>query len=142
MKVAIASDHAGFKLKEALKAYLKSQRHETIDCGTGSEDSVDYPDLGKKVAGQVSSKAVDVGVLVCGSGIGMCMTANRYKGVRAVVINDEFDAEMSRRHNDANIACLGARKISEDAAKKLLTLWLKTPFEGGRHEKRVRKIEL
>src|SRR3989338_3882170 len=142
MKVAIASDHLGFKLKETLKVYLKSQNHEVIDCGTDSEDPVDYPDLGKKVAEHISNKAVDVGVLVCGSGIGMFMTANRYKGVRAAVINDEFDAEMSRMHNDANIACFGARKISEDTAKKLLTLWLKTPFEGGRHVKRVKKIEL
>ena len=140
MKVEIASDHAGFKLKESLRAYLQSQKHEVADMGTDSETSVDYPDFAKPVAAAVSSGDADMGVLICGSGIGMAITANRLKNVRAVVLNDELDAKASRKHNNANVACLGARKISEVAAKKLLKIWLETEFEGGRHERRVEKI--
>jgi len=142
MIIAIASDHAGFKLKESLKKSLLAQKHSVTDLGTTSEDSTDYPDFAKKIAEGISKKKADIGVLVCGSGIGMAMAANRFRGVRAAVINDEFDAEMSRRHNDANIACFAARKLSEESAKRLLALWLSTKFEGGRHEKRVKKIEI
>ncbi|MBI2342440.1 MAG: ribose 5-phosphate isomerase B [Deltaproteobacteria bacterium] len=141
MKFAIASDHAGFKMKEAVKAYLISQKYGVVDFGTDSEESVDYPDFGKLAAKDVSGKKADYGLLVCGSGIGMCMAANRFKGVRAAVINNEFDAEMSRRHNNANIACFGSRKLSNEQAIKLLDLWIKTPFEGGRHEKRIEKMD-
>lgn len=140
MKVAIASDHAGFKLKEFLKPLLKSLKHEVADYGTGSDTPVDYPDFGKLVAEAVSKNRADRGVLVCGSGIGMCMVANKFAGVRAAVLSDEFDALMSRRHNNANVACFAARKLSEDAAEKFLKIWLSTDFEGGRHEKRVKKI--
>jgi ribose 5-phosphate isomerase B len=141
MKFAIASDHAGFKMKEAIKAYLILQKFDVSDFGTNSEESVDYPDFGKLAAGGISGKKADFGVLVCGSGIGMCMTANRFKGVRAVVISNEFDAEMSRKHNNANIACFGSRRLSNEEAVKLLNLWIKTPFEGGRHEKRIEKMD-
>jgi ribose 5-phosphate isomerase B len=141
MKIAIASDHAGFKTKETIAAFLKSENLQFTDFGTSSEDSVDYPDFAKKVAKAVSGKGADMGILVCGSGIGMAMAANRFKGVRAVVINDEFDAQMSRKHNDANIACFGARKISAETAVSLLKVWLKTSFEGSRHEGRVKKID-
>lgn len=142
MKVAIASDHAGFTLKESLKSFLKSQKIDVRDYGTHSADSVDYPDFAKLVASDVSLGKADAGVLVCGSGIGMAMTANKYTGVRAVVISDEFDAEMSRKHNNANVACFGERKTPEETAVKLLKLWLDTKFEGGRHQKRVDKIKL
>lgn len=141
MKVAIASDHAGFKLKEILKPFLTSQGCNVSDLGTNSENSVDYPDFAKAVASAVSKGVANLGVLICGSGIGMCMTANKFKNIRAVVLNDEFDAEMSRKHNNANVACLGARKLSEGKAEKLLGLWLAARFEGGRHEKRIKKID-
>ncbi len=141
MKVAIASDHAGFKMKASLLPFLKSLKFNVIDLGTDSEEPVDYPDFGKKVGLMVSKKEAGMGVLICGSGIGMCMTANRYKKVRAVVIGNEFDAEMSRKHNNANIACIGARKTTVEQAKKFLKIWFETPFEGGRHEKRVEKID-
>ena len=141
MKVAIASDHAGFEMKEALKPFLTSLGLDIKDLGTNSKDPVDYPDYGKKVGACVATKKAERGVLICGSGIGMCMTANRYKNVRAVNLSDIFDAEMSRKHNDANVACLGARKTSLEDAKKMLQVWFETPFEGGRYEKRVEKIE-
>lgn len=141
MKVAIASDHAGFKMKEAVKPFLQSLNYEVLDFGTDSENPVDYPIFGKKVGQAIAAKKANLGVLICGSGIGMCMTANRYKRVRAVVIGDEFDAEMSKKHNNANVACLGARKLSAEQAIKLLRIWFATPFEGGRHEKRVEKID-
>jgi ribose 5-phosphate isomerase B len=141
MKVAIASDHAGFQTKVELDSFLRKLGHTVNDFGTDSTDSVDYPDFAKLVAKSVSSQKADVGVLVCGSGIGMAITANRFKNVRAVVVNDAFDAEMSRRHNNANVACFGARKTSVDKAKELLAIWLKTPFEGGRHEGRVKKMD-
>ncbi len=141
MKVVIASDHAGFTMKESLKLLLQSLQYEVTDLGTNSEESVDYPDFAKKVGAAVSIHKAEMGVLICGSGIGMCMAANRFKGVRAVVLNDEFDAEMSRKHNDANVACFGARKITEDSARKFLKIWLNTKFEGGRHERRVKNID-
>lgn len=141
MKIAIASDHAGFKLKEALKRSLISQKFEVVDFGTKSEEASDYPDFGKKVGIAVSSGECERGVLVCGSGIGMYISANRFKGVRAAQLNDEADARSSRAHNDANVAVFGARKIVGAEAVKLLNIWLKEPFEGGRHERRVRKID-
>jgi ribose 5-phosphate isomerase B len=141
MIIALGSDHAGFPLKETIKSHLAGKGHELRDFGAASADPADYPDYAKKVAASVASRACERGVLICGSGIGMCMAANRFKGVRAAVLHDGFDAEMSRRHNDANIACLGARRIGEDEAIGLVDKFLSTPFEGGRHEKRVAKID-
>jgi len=142
MKIAIASDHAGYELKEKLKSYLKSALScEVVDLGTGSPDSVDYPDFAHSLSAKVSNQEFEKGVLVCGSGIGMCMTANRYPGVRAVVLRVPDDATMSRLHNDANVACLGERFTPYEEAKDLLDSWLNTPFEGGRHFRRVTKIE-
>lgn len=141
MKIAIASDHAGFKLKKFLKEYLSQNGHDVLDLGTTSEDSVDYPEFGRKVAEKVAAKEAAFGVLACGSGIGMCIVANRVRGIRAVVLNDEFDAEMSRRHNDANVACLAGRKVQFDKAKQLISIWLSTAFEGGRHERRVKGMD-
>lgn len=141
MKLAIGSDHAGFTLKGLLKEYLLEKNYEVEDCGTFSDERSDYPDYAKKVAQLVRDGRVDRAVLVCGSGIGMCMTANRFNGVRAAVLRDKYDAEMSRKHNDANIACFGGRVSEEVLAKKLLDIFLSTEFEGGRHENRVKKID-
>lgn len=140
MLIAIASDHAGFALKEALKQRLAQSGHEVKDFGTHSEERCDYPDFAGPAAAMVDSDDADFGVLVCGSGIGMCIAANRYPNVRAAVLKDEFDAEMSRRHNDTNVACFGGRQIATDRAEALLDLFLATPFDGGRHEARVDKL--
>jgi ribose 5-phosphate isomerase B len=142
MRLAIGSDHAGFELKEILKDYLSSKNIEVKDCGPFNDERSDYPDYGKKVAQLVHDGEVEMAILVCGSGIGMCMTANRFSGVRAVVLRNKYDAEMSRKHNDANIACFGGRVSDESSAKELLDLFFATEFEGGRHEDRVKKIEL
>ncbi|MFA4972270.1 MAG: ribose 5-phosphate isomerase B [bacterium] len=141
MKIAIGCDHAGFTLKEKLKERLAKQGHEIFDLGTNSPDRCDYPDYAGPVAAAVADKKAERGVLVCGSGIGMCMAANRHLFVRAAVLHDEFDAEMSRRHNNANVACLAARKPDHDAQMRLLDIFLKTPFDGGRHEARVAKLD-
>jgi len=142
MKISIGSDHAGFALKEVLKRHLAGLGHELTDCGAFSADRTDYPDFAKKVAEGVSSGDSERGVLVCGSGIGMCITANRFRGVRAVVLRDERDAELSRSHNDANVACFGERFTKSGDAAGFLDLFMSTPFEGGRHEARVAKMEL
>lgn len=141
MKIAIASDHAGFTYKEFLKKYLEEQGHAVTDCGPSSDERCDYPDFGAKVAKLVSNGTAERGFLVCGSGIGMCMVANRYKGVRAAVLRDENDAILAREHNDANVACFGSRVTSIENVKTLADIFLKTPFGGGRHKVRVEKIE-
>lgn len=141
MKIAIAADHAGVTLKDALKSYLESENITVIDFGTNNSDSVDYPDFAHLVADAVASGSAERGVLVCGSAIGMAISANRHHGVRAAVIRDGYDARMSREHNDANVACFGARVTPIEQAKELLRLWLTIPFEGGRHQKRVNKID-
>lgn len=142
MLIALASDHAGFKLKEKIKRHLSDKGHEVKDLGPSSLDRCDYPDYGFAAAKAVAGGEASFGVLVCGSGIGMCMVANRVKGVRAAVLRDRFDAEMSRRHNDANVACFGERWAGSGNALELLDLFLSTEFEGGRHEARVKKIDL
>lgn len=142
MKIAIGSDHAGFNLKEKIKKRLSNEGHNVEDCGAFSDERSDYPDLAKEAASRVSDGHAERGVLVCGSGIGMCMAANRYPKVRAVVVRDERDAEISRRHNDANVACIGSRVTPDEYAVKLIVLFLETPFDGGRHSARVAKIEL
>jgi ribose 5-phosphate isomerase B len=142
MKIALASDHGGYELKEELKTYIeKSSKFEVNDFGTDSEESVDYPDFAHKVANEVENGKADFGVLVCGSGIGMSMAANRHKGVRAVVLHDKYDAEMSRLHNNANVACLGGRVTPVERAKELLGIFFETAFEGDRHVRRIQKIE-
>lgn len=141
MKIAMGSDHAGFELKEMLKDYLQKSGHEVDDCGAPSAERSDYPDYARPVAKAVAEGAADRAVLVCGSGIGMCIAANRVKGVRAAVIRDQFDAEMSRKHNDANIACFGERVSDFGLVCKLLDVFLVTEFEGGRHADRVMKID-
>lgn len=141
MRIALAADHAGFKLKEIVKEHLSKGGHDVADLGAHSEERCDYPGFARGVAAKVSGGFADFGVLVCGSGIGMCMAANRVQGIRAAVIRDLFDAEMSRKHNDANVACLGGRVTKSSEALGLLDIFLSTPFEGGRHEARVRQID-
>lgn len=142
MKIAIASDHAGFQYKEALKEFIVALGFEVTDFGPDSEDSIDYPDFAHLIAEKISKNIYEKGLLICGSGIGMAMAANKHINVRAAVLRDSFDAEMSRKHNNSNIACLGARATSLEDCKKLLEIWFNTSFEGGRHEKRVSKIDI
>ncbi|MBI4834369.1 MAG: ribose 5-phosphate isomerase B [Planctomycetes bacterium] len=152
MKIAIGSDHAGWQVKEKIKAYLKTLRksrrssgHRFLakvrDFGAYSEESVDYPDYAYKVARAVAQKKFTFGILVCGSGMGMCIAANRIKGVRAANCYDKTTAELSRRHNNANLLCLGARLIPMNKIKAIIKVWIATPFERGRHERRVKKLK-
>lgn len=137
----IASDHAGFRLKETLKSYLNSQGHQVQDLGTDSEESVDYPDYALKVVGHIKAEQDSVGILICGTGIGMSIAANRHPGVRAAVCNEGVrSAVLARQHNNANILCLGARLIDEKIALETLQAFIDTPFEGGRHQRRVDKL--
>lgn len=140
LKVAIGSDHAGFSLKTKIIEYLNEQQIDVIDCGTMSTDSVDYPDFAKKVAESVSQSEVEKGILVCGSGIGVSIVANKVKGVRAALCMNAEMAELSRLHNDANILCLGERLVDSKDAINIVYTWLNTDFEGGRHQRRVDKI--
>jgi len=141
MKIAIGSDHAGFKLKETVKEFLKTSGIEVIDFGTHSEESTDYPDFAFPVAEAVAKKEFDFGILICSTGIGMSITANKVAGIRAALCNDLFTANYSKEHNDANILCMGGRIIGEGLAKAIVQTWLERKFQGGRHEKRVKKIE-
>jgi ribose 5-phosphate isomerase B len=140
-RIAIASDHAGFELKEKLEAALRAMGYTVDDLGTDTEASTDYADYAHPLAERVSSGAVPRGVLLCGTGLGMSYTANRYPHVRAAVSWAPEIAELARRHNDANVLVLPARFVDSDAALQILKVWLDTPFEGGRHERRVVKIE-
>lgn len=141
MKIAVASDHAGYREKEELISYLEEQGHEVADFGCESDQSCDYPDYAHPASRAVAEQDCDRGVLVCGSSAGMVMTANRHKQVRAFSCEDDYMAEMSRRHNDANVICFAARKNSVEEMKDWLHVWLDTPFDGGRHERRIRKID-
>lgn len=141
MKIAIASDHAGFELKEKIKNFLKELGHEYEDFGTDSEESVDYPDYALKVAECVARKECDRGILICGSGIGMSMSANKVPGIRAALCCNTEMAKLSREHNDANVLTMGARLIDEDTAKEIVRVWLETEFLGERHLRRVNKMK-
>jgi RpiB/LacA/LacB family sugar-phosphate isomerase len=140
MKIALASDHAGFAEKEKLKLLLEDLGVEFEDLGPGSEESVDYPDFARKVAERVAQGRADQGLLVCGSGTGMAMTANKVAGVRAAVAWSEETARLARRHNDANVLAIGARTTPPDDIPKIVRAWFATEFEGGRHAARVEKI--
>ena len=140
MKIAVGSDHAGFPLKERIKEFILEEGHEVIDFGTTSEESTHYPLFARDVSLAVQSGEADRGILVCGTGIGMSITANKFRGIRAALCFNEYMARMSRLHNDANVLCLGDRVIGEDLALAIVEVWLKTPFEGGRHAKRVELI--
>lgn len=141
MKVVLASDHRGYQLKDLLKKFLDEMGIESLDTGTFSPDSVDYPDFGLRAAEKVSQGEYDRGILICGSGIGMCIVANKFPGIRAALCHDVYTAEMSRKHNDSNILALGADLIDEEQARKILKVWLETKFEGGRHLRRIEKIK-
>lgn len=140
MVIAIGSDHAGFELKEEIKAYLKELGIPYNDLGPQNSSSVDYPDYGEKVAEMVSKGTVKRGILICGTGIGMSIVANKFPGVRAALCNEPLCATLSRQHNDANILVMGGRLIGKVMARVILKTWLNTGFEGGRHESRLKKI--
>lgn len=140
MKIAIASDHRGFQMKARLQQAIESLGHEADDLGPELHDSVDYPDYAARVAMSVASEDHDRGILICGTGIGMCITANKFSGVRAAPCHDTVTAEYSRLHNDANILCLSANQLSDQLAEQMVDIWLKTGFEEGRHARRLEKI--
>ena len=141
MIIAFASDHAGFELKELLAQRAREGGHEVVDLGPASEDPVDYPDFAHNLARRIEEGQAEFGVLICGTGIGMAMAANRHPGVRAAVCHDAFTAELARRHNNANVLCLGGRTTGPGVAVQMLDIFLATPFDGGRHGRRVGKIE-
>jgi ribose 5-phosphate isomerase B len=140
MKIALGADHAGFELKEKLKRHFAACGYQVDDYGTRSTDSVDYPDFAKSVGEQVAAKGADLGILVCGTGIGMAIAANKVPGVRAANVTSEFEAQMLREHNDGNVLALGARLLDGNTALKIADKFLTTQFAGGRHKKRVDKI--
>ena len=140
MTIAIGCDHAGVELKNELLSLLNNLRIPYIDYGTDSPESVDYPDFGEKVSDAVSSGKIKSGILICGTGIGMSIVANKFPGVRASLCNDLFTAKMSRLHNDANILVIGGRIVGKDLAKEIVKTWVSTPFEGDRHCRRLDKI--
>ena len=140
MKVAVGCDHGGFVLKDAVISTLEELGAQVVDMGTYSTESVDYPVYGKKVAEAVANGECDLGVVMCGTGIGISIAANKVKGIRAAVVTDEFMAEMTRRHNNANIIALGGRVITPEKAKSLVKAWYTAEFEGGRHQKRIDMI--
>ncbi|GBC59682.1 ribose 5-phosphate isomerase B [Desulfonema ishimotonii] len=139
--VIIGCDHAAYALKEIIKAYLSDRGIDVEDAGTFSEDSVDYPDFGIKVASAVSEGAFARGILICGTGIGMSMVANRFPHVRAALCNDLFSAAMCKKHNNANVLVMGGRVIGDVLAREIVKAWLETPFEGGRHQARLEKFD-
>jgi ribose 5-phosphate isomerase B len=140
MKVAIGSDHRGFEAKKQIRAIVTELGHECIDFGTEDNNPVDYPDLAYLTASAVARKEADRGVLICATGIGMCMAANKVHGVRAALCHDELSAQISRDHNDANVLCISADQVGLVVLRKMIEVWLNTEFSGGRHKRRVRKI--
>jgi ribose 5-phosphate isomerase B len=140
MKIAIASDHAGFQLKQLLLDYLLHEKIPVEDLGVNTQESVDYPDYASRVAEAVSSGKATGGILVCGTGLGMIITANKFKGVRAAPISDVYSARMAKEHNDANVIALGGRTMDPPKAVRLVKAWLKARFKGGRHQDRLDKI--
>jgi RpiB/LacA/LacB family sugar-phosphate isomerase len=140
-RVALASDHAGFQLKEILKRHLESRGLTPFDLGPASASSVDYPDYARELCEAVLSGSAGRGILICGTGLGMSMAANRYKGIRAALCHDHFTASAARGHNNADVLVLGGRIIGPDQGKEIVDIWLDTPFEGNRHERRIAKLD-
>ena len=140
MKIAIGSYHGGIHLKNYLKEYLQGKGWEVLDCGTYTEESCDYPDIAAKLCGEIAQGTVTQGILVCGTGLGMSIAANKCAGIRAAVVTDEYSAVKSKEHNNANVLCLGERVLGTGLAESLVDAWLKTEFAGGRHARRVDKI--
>jgi len=141
MIIPIASDHAGYEAKEKVKKILEELGHMPVDFGTHSDDSVDYPEFAVQVAEKVDDGENELGILICGSGQGMCMTANKYQNVRAALVYDEGSARLSREHNNANVMCLPGRQLDDDQLKDFVKTWLEAKFDGGRHERRINKIQ-
>ena len=139
-KISLSSDHAGFELKESIKKFLIKKKIKVIDLGPKNKDSVDYPDYAKKVVRNITAKKSDMGILVCGSGTGMAMSANKFKKIRAAVCYNKASTRLSRQHNNANIMALGARLTKKSDVMKLVNIFLNTKFEGGRHFRRVNKV--
>ena len=143
MRIAIAADHRGHAMKEKILVLLTEQNHEVLDMGTNSSRSIDYTDVAYPAARAVADGKADRAIMICGSGIGMDMTANKVPGIRAALCHDELTAQMSRRHNDANVLCLASDVLGEEIIRRIVQGWLTTDFEpGGRHERRVRKLQL
>lgn len=142
MRIAVGADHRGFSIHNKVVELLNRLGHEVRDMGTFGEDPVDYPDVAAAVARLVSEGQVDRGILICGTGLGMCIAANKFPNVRAAPCHDDLTAEMSRRHNDLNVLCLSADMLGERLIDRMIEIWLNTPFEGGRHARRVEKIAL
>lgn len=138
--IGIGSDHGGLQLKEAIRNYLVERGLTVTDFGTENEDSVDYPDFGAKVAQAVSTQTVALGILICGTGIGMSITANKFPGIRAALVWDDFTAQMAKEHNNANVLVLGGRVLTVENACRMVGIWLDTAFAGGRHQARLDKI--
>lgn len=141
MRIIVASDHGGFRLKKEILSLLSERHIEYKDVGCGCEESVDYPDYAEPVARQVAAGEYDLGILICGTGIGMSIAANKVAGIRCAVVSDEFSAQMSREHNNANVLALGERVVGAGLAKAIVSRWLNAEFQGKRHETRVKKIE-
>lgn len=141
MKIAVASDHRGVHVKQKILHQLADMGHEAVDLGPATADRVDYPDYAAKVAKAITAHQVDRGILICGTGIGMSIAANRYHGVRAALCHDDMTAEMSRRHNDSNVLCLSADLLGEQLITRMTEVWVKTQFEGGRHQVRLDRLE-
>jgi ribose 5-phosphate isomerase B len=140
MRIAVGSDHRGARMREKILALLRTLGHETVDVGVPENGEVDYPDIAVMVAEKVSRGEVDRGVLICATGLGMCIVANKFPGVRAAPCHDELTVEIARRHNDLNVLCLSGEIMAERGVEQLVEIWLKTAFDGGRHARRVRKI--
>lgn len=138
--LVIASDHAGYDLKESVKKFLKEQGVQAQDLGTNTSDPVDYPDFGLKLAKAVSNREVEHGIIICGTGIGMSIVVNRFPGIRGTLCVDVYTAKLCREHNDSNILIMGGRVVGHGLANEIVRTWLTTPFEGGRHKKRLDKI--
>ena len=141
MRIAVGSDHAGFHLKQSLAQHLRDAGHDVVDCGTHSDERVDYPDFGAAVGRAVATGDADGGLCVCGSGIGIAMAANKIAGVRAATVHDVTSARLSKQHNDANVICIGERLTGPQVALDVVDAWLGASFEGGRHEGRVAKLD-
>ena len=140
MRVAIGSDHRGVRLRARLVEFIRSIGEEVIDLGSDCTEEVDYPDIAEAVARMVSRGEAERGILICGTGLGMCIAANKFPGVRAAPCYDDLTAELSRRHNDLNVLCLSGDILGDKLADRLVEIWLRTPFEGGRHSRRLNKI--
>lgn len=142
MKIALAADHGGFEMKNQIAQYLISKNFDVVDLGTNSSDSVDYPDFAQKVVQKLSMKEADLGILVCGTGIGISIAANRHKGIRAALLYDDYVAQVAKEHNNANVLCFGGRTMKIEDVLKRIDIFLAAKYEGGRHDRRLCKLDI